>query len=96
MIRCDKIGQCMLYAAAPQHFQHAPSVRAAYTHTCSKPVMLLVAEALGEDICDLSVGRDVFEVDLLFFNLLAQEVVMDVDMFGAIIEFGFLAIVMAD
>ena len=90
MIRCDKIGQCTLYAAAPQCFQHAPSVRVAYTHTCSKPVMLLVAEALGEDVCDLSVGRDIFEVDLLFFNLLVQEVVTDVDMFGMIVEFGVL------
>jgi hypothetical protein len=52
--------------------------------------MLLAGEALGENICNLGVGRDVFEVDLFFLNLLAQEMVADVDMFGAIMEFRVL------
>jgi len=50
--------------------------------------MLLACESFGEDVGGLVIGGDVLEVDGLGLVLLAQEVVADLDVFGAVMKFG--------
>ena len=52
--------------------------------------MLLPGKALGQDIGRLVVGGHIVKGDVAGLNLVAQEVITDVDMFGAVVELGVL------
>jgi hypothetical protein len=68
-------------------FQHAPSVHAAYTHLISKVLIFLMCESFGEDVGSLVIGGDVFKVDGLSLVLLTQEMMADLNVFGAVMKF---------
>ena len=52
--------------------------------------MLLLSKALGQDVSRLVIGGHVVKGDVARLNLVAQEMIMDVDMFGVVVELGVL------
>ena len=48
--------------------------------------MLLPGKALGQDVGRLVVGGHVVKGDIAGLDLVAQEMITDVDMFGAVVE----------
>ena len=70
--------------------QHAPSVWVAHTHHLGELVVLLTGKAFSEHVGWLVLHRDVLRVDLLFFDLPSKIVILNINMFGAIMEFWVL------
>jgi hypothetical protein len=71
--------------------QHAPSVHVAYTHLISEALVFLACESFGEDVGSLVISGDIFEVDGLSLILLTQEMMADLNVFDAVMEFGVVS-----
>jgi len=52
--------------------------------------VLLLGKALGQDVGRLVIGGHVVKGDVAGLDLVVQEVITDVDMFGAVVELGVL------
>ena len=51
-----------------------------------KPLVLLPSKALSQNVSRLVIGGQVVKGDLTRLNLVVQEMVTNVDMFGAVVE----------
>ena len=70
--------------------QHAPSGRAVYSHLLRERAVLLPVQRLGHDVGNLFSSWDVLQLEFSLFNLVANEVMSDFDMFGSVVELGIL------
>ena len=52
--------------------------------------MFLPSKALSQDVSRLVIGGQVVKGDLAGLDLVTQEVITNVDMFGAVVELGVL------
>ena len=68
------------------YLRHAPSISIAQAHFPYKPLVLLSGKSLGQDVGRLVVSGQVVEDDVARFNLMSQEVITDVDVFGTVVE----------
>jgi hypothetical protein len=70
--------------------QHAPSAKVAYTHGILEPIVQRRGQPLCPHVGHLIPSQDILQLHYIVINDLLQEVVTNVDMFGAVVELGVL------
>jgi len=71
--------------------QHAPSAKVAYTHGIPELIVQCRGQALYQHISHLIPSRDILQLHCVVINDLPQEVVTNINIFGAVMELGVLS-----
>jgi hypothetical protein len=71
--------------------QHAPLAKAVYTYGIPEPIVQCRGQALCQHISHLIPSREILQLHHVVIDDLPQEVVTNVDMFGAVVELRVLS-----